>query len=66
VIETPLHPHARHHLNGKLIGEAFVSLNFDLSQASDAFRDLSDRMILAQMSMISLQKPLSLITLSGV
>jgi hypothetical protein len=63
VVETPLHPHAARVAHSRLIGEAFISIGVDLSQATDAFKLMNERMMLAQMSMISLAKPLSLITL---
>jgi hypothetical protein len=66
VVETPLHPHAARIAHSRLIGEAFISLNVDLSQAASSFRAMTERMMLAQMAMLQIQKPLSLITLSGV
>ena len=66
MVETPLHPHAARIAHSRLIGEAFVRLGLDLSQATATFRELSERAMLVQMSMIQVQKPLSLITLSGV
>ena len=66
MVETPLHPHAALGAHSRLIGEAFISLNVDLSQAANCFRVMTERMMLVQMSMLQIQKPLSLITLSGV
>lgn len=71
-IETPLHPNARKS-QGRLLGDAFISMNVNLSQMRDAFCTLqteierSDRLWRMQLlSMSMLNKPLSLITLSGV
>jgi hypothetical protein len=65
-IDTPLHPRAACLAHHRLIGEAYVRLDLDLSQMSDTFRLVSERMLMLQYSMIQLQKPLSLITLTGV
>jgi hypothetical protein len=62
-VETPLHPRAR---KGRLIGDAYISVNLDLTQMCDSFRLISERVLVFQYQMTMLQKPLSLITLTGV
>ena len=65
-IETPLHPRARAAHSARMIGEAYVRLGMDMSQAGEAFRLVGERALMLQYNMTQLNKPLSLITLSGV
>jgi hypothetical protein len=72
-VETPLHPSARR-TGGKI--DSSVCFRLDpgeyifplrsLRQVSDSMDELRRTMQLASLSMLQLQKPLSLITLSGV
>lgn len=52
LIETPLHPSARK--RGRLIGSAYVAVLPDLDQISFGFKQLSEGIIAARLSMLSL------------
>jgi hypothetical protein len=67
MVETPLHPHARH-TGGKLIGEVQFKLDTSelthgLDVMAGSFRDAAIRMALLSMQ---LHQPLSLCVVSGV
>ena len=65
-IETPLHPSARKAKRVRLVGEAYIRMGFDLSQVNSSFFELGERALIVRMSLAQLNKPPSLITLSGV
>lgn len=65
-MDTPLHPDAKRYQTAREIRGLYEEIGMDLSQMSNAFRVCGERVLIAQYAMISLQKPLSLITLTGV